>query len=60
MEKSDRERAIREVIKNTMNYDLHLPWTKVNIIADESSQTFNIQKTETPRPHQIHLHPQRK
>jgi hypothetical protein len=50
LDNDDRNLAIKEVIKNSLNYDLHFPWNMLSIIANEETQTFELKEKEIPAP----------
>ena len=50
LQNDERNAAIKEVVKNSLNYELHFPWNKIDIISDPSSNTFIMKKKKSPAP----------
>ena len=44
LEKDDRKAVINEVLRNTLNYDHHVPWKYIDIQIDESNNSFKTAK----------------
>ncbi|CAG8593873.1 16210_t:CDS:1, partial [Acaulospora colombiana] len=48
---NDRTDIMKEIMKQKLNYSLHIPWDKLEILTDEKQKTFILnRKTKTPLP----------
>jgi hypothetical protein len=51
LDKDERNATIKEVVKQSLNYDHHFPWNALDIITNENNNTFEAnRKTKTPIP----------